>query len=101
MRAALWLPPMMLFACGSALDGNGPERAPVDCDHLPEPSMSCAYPSGAMETMRINEVLFPYRWPEAINGAGENRPLAMEQVFCNGDPNVDWSRAGYLLFISL
>lgn len=62
---------------------------------------ACAYPANPVEPMALGEVLWPYSWPAAINGAGDNFPLSLEQAHCATDPNIDWSRFGHFLFVSI
>lgn len=62
---------------------------------------ACAYPANPAEPMALNEVLWPYSWPAAINAAGDNFPLSLEQAHCATDPNIDWSRFGHFLFVSI
>lgn len=61
----------------------------------------CAYPEGAVEPMAAGAVLWPYRWPNAIDGAGNDHPLDLTEVHCTADPNIDWSPFDVLVFISI
>jgi hypothetical protein len=62
---------------------------------------ACAYPTGAREPMALNEVISPYSWPMALNGAGENKDINLEQIFCDNDPDLVWTNTGHLLFVSI
>lgn len=64
-------------------------------------SMACTYPAGPVEPMAVGSVLWPYNWPEAIDGTGQNFPIDLEQVACNTDPNIDWSPFDVLVFIAI
>lgn len=62
----------------------------------------CVYPAGAVEPMEVGSVLWPYRWPEAIDGTGANNfPLDLVDVTCNTDENRDWSPFDVLVFIAI
>ncbi len=63
--------------------------------------MACSYPPGQVEPMAVGATLWPYAWPEAIDGAGNNFPLDLQQVACNTDPNIDWSPFDVLVFIAI
>lgn len=63
-------------------------------------SMACPYPSGAVEPMALGAVIWPYRWPEAVQPDGTNVPLDLTDVHCTADENIDWSPFDFLLFIS-
>lgn len=65
------------------------------------PGMGCMYPAGPVEPMAVGSVLWPYNWPEAIDGAGQNFPIDLEQVACDTDPNIDWSPFDVLVFIAI
>lgn len=65
------------------------------------PGSGCTYPSGAVEPMALGAVLWPYQWPEAIDGTGANHPLDLTEVTCTEDPNRDWSPFDVLVFISI
>lgn len=65
------------------------------------PGGSCTYPEGAVEPMALGAVLWPYRWPSAIDGSGANHPLDLSEVTCTEDPNRDWSPFDVLVFISI
>ena len=60
----------------------------------------CTYPMGAVEPMALGAVIWPYRWPEAIDGTGRNVPLDLTEVHCTADENIDWRPFDFLLFIS-
>ncbi|MEN0061093.1 MAG: hypothetical protein AAGA48_03030 [Myxococcota bacterium] len=60
------------------------------------------YPLGAVDPMAIGQVLSPYAWPNAIhNGTGTAVGLDLALTPCNLDPNIDWSAADVLLFMSI
>lgn len=61
----------------------------------------CTYPAGAVEPMALGAVIWPYRWPQAIDGAGRNVPLDLVEAHCTADENIDWSPFDVLLFISI
>lgn len=66
------------------------------------PTMGCTYPEGAVEPMAMGEVLWPYRWPEAISGDGAtNVPLDLVDAHCTADANIDWSPFDVLVFIAI
>lgn len=61
----------------------------------------CEYPAGAVDPMALNEVLWPYSWPEAIHGDGTQSPLSLEDAPCGLDEVIEWSPHDVLLFISI
>ncbi len=65
------------------------------------PPTGCVYPANPVEPMAVGSVLWPYAWPEAIDGTGTNFPIDLEQVTCNTDPNIDWSPFDVLVFIAI
>ncbi len=65
------------------------------------PPPGCAYPADPVEPMALGAVIWPYRWPEAVDGAGRNFPLDFTEVHCTEDPNRDWSPFDVLVFISI
>ena len=88
---------LMLSACkevkSEPIAGDGTTPA---CDSQMD------YPDGAVEPMKIGEVLTPYSWPDAIDRTtGKHFALDLANVPCNIDLNVDWSPADVLLFVSL
>ncbi|NVB36668.1 hypothetical protein G6O69_02415 [Pseudenhygromyxa sp. WMMC2535] len=66
-----------------------------------ETSAVCAYPEGAVEPMALDEVLWPYAWPEAIHADGSELALDLEHAPCDTDPEIDWSIHELLVFISV
>jgi hypothetical protein len=100
-------PMFLILPCLAALAGCGDPGA-----RSPDPIAgdgarpSCAdgdtYPEGAVEPMTVGEVLTPYSWPDAIDRATRERfALDLALAPCNVDPNVDWSPADVLLFVSV
>jgi hypothetical protein len=71
-----------------------------DAGDQPDSGAACAYPANPVEPMALNSVIFPYSWPEAINGAGDNFPLSLEAMHCDSDTNIPWSQFGHILFVS-
>ena len=82
---------------GDAGDGTDAGTDPFDAG----PGMGCVYPAGPVEPMAVGSVLWPYQWSEAIDGAGQNFPIDLEQVACDTDPNIDWSPFDVLVFIAI
>ena len=37
--------------------------------------LAASHPAGPVEPMAVGSVLWPYNWPEAIDGAGQNFPI--------------------------
>ncbi|MEO1268513.1 MAG: hypothetical protein AAFX99_10475 [Myxococcota bacterium] len=62
---------------------------------------ACDYPEGVVEPMTLGEVIVPYAWPRARRVDGTDIPLELGSVPCATDPNIDWSSADVLLFISI
>ena len=83
---------------GGAASDSGQDR--IDAGP-PSDAGSCPYPSGAVEPMAVGEVLWPYRWSEAIAADGTNVPIDLREVTCTADPNIDWSPFDLLVFISI
>lgn len=74
-----------------------PDSGPVDSGV----SSGCSYPGGAVEPMALGAVLWPYRWPQAINGEGRALPLDLANAPCANDEDIDWSPFDVLVFISI
>ena len=95
---------MMADASGT---DSGPPRiddAGHDAGHDaggPDTGPPCGYPEGAVEPMTRDEVIWPYRWPEAIDAMGNNFPLDLSFVPCAIDENIDWSPFDVLVFIAI
>ena len=60
----------------------------------------CGYPAGPDE-MALGEVLPAYQWPVALHRDGRTGDLALGDVHCNTDADVDWSPFDVLLFVSI
>ncbi|MEQ9499042.1 MAG: hypothetical protein RIT81_19330 [Deltaproteobacteria bacterium] len=60
---------------------------------------SCDYPANPAEPMALNQPLFPYAWPQAIDGNDVSTVLDLHDVFCNSDGT--WGDVDALLFVSL
>ena len=84
----------------SATDTDGTGETDIETDTETD-AVACTYPNGAVEPMALNEVLFPYSWPKAIDGAGTEFPIDLNKVPCADDPNIDWSPFDVLLFVSI
>lgn len=61
----------------------------------------CTYPEGAREPMTLDEVITPYSWAAAIDGANQRIDLDLTQAYCNDDPDIEWSPFDVLLFVSI
>ena len=86
------------MGCGTVESGEVLTASGV----VPDCSPGETYPDGAVEPMALGEVLTPYAWPEAVHrGTGERNALRLANAPCNVDPNIDWSPADVLLFISI
>ena len=83
--------PLAADYAGTVADAGTPDSGPGPC----------TYPAGAVEPMALNEVLSPYTWPSAIDGAGNMTDLNLTEAFCNNDADIDWSPFDFLLFISV
>ena len=85
-----------------ALDTGPPpvDSGPPDVGP-PDTGPACEYPTGAVEPMMRNMPLWPYRWPEAIDGMGRNFPIDLTEVACDADENIDWSPFDVLVFIAI
>lgn len=92
---ALLLSVLVSSLVGCATPGNGDDDDAVGNDD----DTPCEYPDGAVEPMELNEVLTPYRWPEALAFGGDEKELDLSRVFCNDD-DIDWSPFDVLLFVS-
>lgn len=103
----LSLPLVALLGCpsggGSAGTGGGlggddddDSNAANDDDATP-----CEYPSDAAEEMAVGSPLWPYSWPTSSAPDRSDAPLDLERVFCNDDPDRDWSPFDVLLFVSI
>jgi hypothetical protein len=78
---------------GRGVDGgpaSGPDTGPI-----------CTYPADAVEPMMRMRPLWPYRWPEAIDGIGNNFPIDLTEIQCLTDENIDWSPFDVLVFIAI
>lgn len=84
---------------GADVDSDAGVEA--DAETHPDASAGCTYPEGAVEPMMLNRVLSPYSWPEALNGAGENKDINLTQIYCDNDPDLAWGDKGHLLFVSI
>lgn len=60
----------------------------------------CTYPD-AVEPMALNEVLFPYRWPNALHRDGRTGEVRLREVYCDDDEDIDWSPFDVLVFVSI
>lgn len=60
----------------------------------------CEYPA-FVSPMTEGEAIAPWSWATALDGMGVSRGLAMRDVFCNTDDDMDWSPFDLLLFISI
>ena len=94
LRAALLLTSLVLTA-GCAVGGGDDDDAVGDDDDATD----CVYPEGAVEPMELDEVLFPYSWPEALTFGRDESELSLERAHCNED-EIDWSPFDVLLFVS-
>lgn len=82
--------------------GFAPDAAEADAGSAPDAGPTpCSYPANAMRPMALDQVLFPYTWPAAINGAGVQQPIDLAQYHCDSDPNIDWRQFEHLLFVSI
>jgi hypothetical protein len=89
-----------LVACGSS-GQNSPDPVPAD-GVAPTCAAGETYPPAAPAVMTLGEVIPPFRWPEAIDRAtGQMFAFDLSKVPCNVDPNLDWSPADVLVFVSI
>jgi hypothetical protein len=77
-----------------------PDASAVDAGPPDSGVMPCRYPAGAIEPMTLDEVMSPYRWPRALDGAGAARELDLERAFCADDPATDWAASDVILFVT-
>ena len=100
IRTLLGLPGVAMAAVLSACAGD---TSPTPTDWTPTPTTSprdCTYPEGP-EEMTLDEPIFPYRWFDARHRDGRDARLVLRDVFCNDDPDIDWSPFDVLLFVSI
>ena len=76
---------------GGTPDAGAPDSGPP----------TCTYPANPVEPMALDEVISPYSWATAIDGASQHIPLDLLRVHCNDDPNIEWSPFDVLLFVSI
>ncbi|MCK6549117.1 hypothetical protein L6R52_24955 [Myxococcota bacterium] len=82
--------------------GFAPDAAEPDAGDTPDSGPPpCSYPASPARPMALDQVLFPYAWPAAIDGAGTTHPIDLAQFHCNSDPNIDWTSFEHLLFVSI
>ncbi|MEQ8278601.1 MAG: hypothetical protein RKU31_33305 [Deltaproteobacteria bacterium] len=81
---------------GAPRDGGG---APRDGGFRDAGVANCEYPANPAEPMALNQPLFPYAWPQAIDGNDVSTVLDLHDVFCNSDGT--WGDVDALLFVSL
>jgi hypothetical protein len=86
---------------GPADDGGGGGLDSPLADSGFDAGSTCSYPTGPVEPMERDEVIWPYSWPSAIDGMGNDFPLDLTEVFCTADPNIDWSPFDVLVFIAI
>ena len=90
------------LADSGAPPGDAGDEGSLDAGRLDAgPAGACTYPTGAVEPMEVGSVLWPYRWPEAIDGAGRNVPLDLVEASCDTDDEIDWSPFDVLVFIAI
>ncbi|MBX2796169.1 MAG: hypothetical protein KTR31_00830 [Myxococcales bacterium] len=74
-----------------------PTTDPTDPGTTPD---GCTYPD-SVEPMALGEALAPYSWSAARHRDGRQGELSLQNVFCDSDPDVDWSPFDVLLFVSI
>lgn len=92
---------MFLMGCGVG-GHRSPDPVPPD-GAAPACADGETYPAGVVEPMAVGEVIAPYAWPRAIDRATDAALGAVDLAAapCNVDPNLDWSPADVLLFVSI
>lgn len=103
----------MLAACTAPVPETVPEpeptvsvtdtapSAPVDTSPPEKKTPPCEHPVSFDTSMGQGALLEPFGWKVARHLDGREAPLFMERVFCNDDPDIDWSPFDVLVFVAI
>lgn len=75
---------------------NPDATAQVDAGPAP-----CVYPTGAPALPTDGEIIFPYRWAQALDAQRVSHELDLEDVYCASSTNIDWTAFPYVLFMAV